>query len=141
MSYCTQDDLISRFGEAELIDATDRDSAGDIDPAVIDEAIVDADADINRHLRGMYKLPVSNSAELVRVACDIARFYLWGVAAPEHVQSRYDAAMDMLKGIAKGVTVLDADPPDSGETGPSAPAVVAPDRVFTADTLAKVTMV
>jgi len=140
LAYCIQQDLIDRFGEDELLDATDRDRDGSVDQAVLDQAIADADADIERHLRGRYLLPVQDAGaldELKRIACDLTRFYLWGIQAPEHVAERYKAAQATLKDYAKGTITLDATPAETGAQPPRGVAVVAPAQVFTADQLQK----
>lgn len=41
MSYCTQADLIKRFGEAEITQLSDRAGEGDLDGAVIAGAIAE----------------------------------------------------------------------------------------------------
>lgn len=140
MSYCTEDDLIIRFGEDELIDATGRGATTDIESDPLEGAISDSDGVIERHLRGRYKLPIEGNDELVLIACDLTRYYLWGISAPEHVKERYEAALKALRDLARGVTVLDEEPADSG-TGPRQPVVIAPDQIFTADKLKKVSLI
>jgi len=135
MAYCTEQDLIDRFGSDELLDATDRDRDGVVDPTVLAQAIADADADIDRHLRARYVVPVEGAGELTRLACDLTRYYFWGIAAPEHVAERYKAALATLKDYAKGTITLDAELVTAAESGPRSPAVVAPSRIFTSTAL------
>lgn len=117
MSYCTQADLIKRFGEAEITQLSDRAGEGDLDSAVIAGAIADADAEIDGYLSGRYALPLANvPAVMSRLACDISRYYLFGHDVTDLVKERYDQAIAYLVKIATGVIGLGPeDPgPDSG---------------------------
>lgn len=117
MSYCTQADLIERFGEAEITQLSDRAGGGELDSAVIASAIDDADAEIDGYLSGRYALPLASvPAVMVRLACDIARYYLFGHDVTDLVKKRYDQAVAYLVKIATGVIGLGPeDPgPDSG---------------------------
>lgn len=138
MSYTTQAEMIERFGEDELIDASDRDRSGAIDAAVLSRAISDAEAQIDLHLRGRYQLPVADSTGVIsRIAADLARYYLWGISVPEMVAERHKAAMAALRDLARGVTTLEA-PAANDTAGRRAPAVVAQDQVMTADNLGRI---
>lgn len=109
--YCTQQNLIDRFGQTEIIQLTDRaiPPAGTINTTVLEQAISDADAEINSYLTG-YTLPlVTVPANLVRIACDISRYYLYEDRVIEQVQTRYDAAIKYLTQVAKGVIKLGPD--------------------------------
>jgi len=140
MAYCTQSDLVDRFGLEEVTEASDRLQVGAIDKGVLSDAIADGDATINGYLRGIYQIPVEGSPELTRIACDLTRFYLWGIHPPEHVEERYKAAIAYLKDVAKGLVTLDATLAETEASGPSAPVVKAPDQVFTTDQLNKITL-
>lgn len=110
MSYATQQNLVTRFGADELIQLTDLNNVGSIDAAVIAVALADADAEINSYLAGRYNLPLTQvSAELVRLACDIARYRLFDVRATEAVKVRYDDAIKKLRDIGKGLASLGID--------------------------------
>lgn len=116
MPYATQSNLITRFSEAELIQLTDRpdrsdpENAGTIDSSVLNQAIADADAEINSYLTA-YPLPLAVvPANLLRIACDITRYYLYDDQMIEPVQKRYKDAIDWLKLVAAGKIAL---PPDT----------------------------
>ncbi len=110
MSYATEQDLIDRFGESELIQLTDRAAAGTVDLTVSGRALSDADAEINGYLAGRYTLPLSSTPEvLVRIAADMARYYLFGSAVPEVVRTRYEDAVRLLKAIASGQVDIGVD--------------------------------
>lgn len=117
MTYCTQQNMIDRFGVEELIELTDREQLGEIGQAVLDAAIADATADIDMYLAVRYTLPLTTvPAVLTRLACDIARFYLYGNNVPEHIGDRNKAALDLLQSIARGDIDL-AVGQDSGGSG------------------------
>jgi phage gp36-like protein len=106
MSYATLQDLIDRFGEQRLIELTDPDAQFIVDDK-IDRALADAEGDIDTHLELRYALPLPTvPTALTRIACDLARYYLYGDAAPELVVKRYDAAMRFLRSLADGTVQL-----------------------------------
>jgi phage gp36-like protein len=110
MAYCTKQNLIDRFREDELIQLTDEAGAGVINDTVLNQAIGDADGEINSYLAGRYTLPLASVPEvLVLKACDIARYYLYDEAVPDVVQKRYDNAIAWLKLVAKGDISLGLD--------------------------------
>jgi len=117
MAYCTQQDMIDRIGEEDLIQLTDRNQTGVIDALVLGKAIDDATDTINAYLSSRYTLPLAVvPAVLTRLCCDMARYYLYGHEAPESVNDRNNAALDLLKSIAKGQIDL-AVGETSGEGG------------------------
>lgn len=110
MSYCTEQDLIDRYGETELIQLTDHDNLGGIDGDVLNRAIADADGEIDGYLSGRFSAPISPIPKtLVRIACDIARYYLYDDQAPDHITKRYDDAVKFLKGVAAGQISIGVD--------------------------------
>lgn len=105
--YCTQQDMIDRFGEEELIQLTDRDGEGVVDSNVLDRAIADAAAEIDGYLATRYKLPLAEThPALPRLATDIARYLLYDDAATDKVQERYDKAIAFLRDVARGTVSL-----------------------------------
>lgn len=119
--YCTVADLSARFGEDEL--------ASLVHPYAIDspEAQValdlvrqDASAEIDSYLASRYPLPLASVPPvLTRLACDLARYYLYDDAATEQVRKRYEDAQALLKKLATGVVSLGVpaaqEPPANGE--------------------------
>lgn len=136
--YASQQDLIDRFGEVELIELSDRADppAGAIDANVVNLALSDADAEIDGYLARRYDLPLASTpARLVKVASDIARKNLYKDAPLDEVTDNYKAAVRWLENVSKGVVELDiAGNEPTGDTS-SSPTFTAPDRVFTSDTL------
>lgn len=137
MPYATQQDLIDRFGQAELIELSDRSRSGAIDAAVVSRALGDADADIDAYLASKYTLPLDTVPLVInRLACEIARYHLHEDRVTENVRKRYEDAIRMLRGVASGEVSLGVD--EAGET-PAAtggPQTSSPDREFTRETLA-----
>jgi phage gp36-like protein len=109
MPYATQQDLVDRFGEAELIQLTDRDNVGAIDATAVSRALADADAKIDSHIGTRYALPlVVAQPALVPVACAIARLHLYGNRVTEDVRTAYRDAERFLESVATGKARLDA---------------------------------
>lgn len=127
MSYSTYDDLILEFPQAEIDSLLDRDRNGKEDDGVADEAIGFADDLIDGYLRERYSVPLTTvPRNLVGVACDIARYRLYQGQPTELVQLRYDAALNWLKDVARGLVTLDV-----GEVFEDRVAASEPAPVFT----------
>lgn len=121
MIYATPGDLVARFGETEIVNLTD---AENIPPSVIhverlEIKLADAQSFMDGYIGQVYRLPltgcvkppavVGGAAEIVpppvltRIACDLARYYLYDDLAPENeVYRRYQAAVKELDAIATG---------------------------------------
>lgn len=110
MTYATKQDLIDRFGQTELAQLTDRTNGTTIDDTVVGKALADADAEIDGYLASRYTLPLSPvPLTLVRLAGDIARYYLYEDRVTEQVKSRYDDAVKWLVNVSRGVVQLGVD--------------------------------
>lgn len=133
MPYCTMQDLIDRFGEDELIQLTDRANLGVIDDSVLNQAIADADAEINGYLAN-YSLPLATvPIVLVRSACDIARYFLYDDAATEQVTKRHDDVLKFLGQVAKGTISLGVDATGNKPTPSDGTLMESGGRVFGRD--------
>lgn len=107
MPYCTQADLVSRFGEEELIQLTDRDRTGAINTTVLQSAIADASAEVDGYLGGRYVLPLPHVPPVLsRICADLVRYYLYDDVPRDQVRQRYEDAVAFLKSIAKGQVSL-----------------------------------
>lgn len=116
MSYATEQDMIDRFGEPELIQLTDIGpvATGAIDTSVLGRALEDADAEINGYLEARYPLPLASTPRLVvGVASDIARYRLYRDVVPEIVERRYADARKILENVSRGVVSLGLDAADA----------------------------
>ena len=124
MNYATVQDMVDRFGERELIELTDP-GLTTVQAAKAERALADAQAFADGFVGRVYRLPLPGCAkpapvpgnpgavdpvpppQLTRVACDVARYYLYDDLAPEHeVYLRYKAAERELQAIAEGKAVL-----------------------------------
>lgn len=109
MSYCTISDMTTRFSLLEIVQLTDHYNTGTLDTTVLDAAIADANADINAALV-RYTLPLAYVPEnIVRIACDLSRYYLYDDAVIDAVQARYDQSVSYLTMLATGKLMLPAD--------------------------------
>ena len=89
--YANTDNMLSRFGEQDLMLLTEREGSvpGQINIAVLEQALRDASAEIDGYIVGRYTLPLTTvPAVLERNCCDIARYFLYGEKAPEQVEKR-----------------------------------------------------
>jgi len=137
MTYATQADLETRFSTEELAQRTDRIDGSVIDADVVARALADAEAEIDGYLAKRYQLPLATVPPmLARLACDIARYYLYDDCVIEVVRKRYEDSVRLLKALASGEVTLDAAV--ILEAAPSGIAVTSrsPERVFNADRLA-----
>lgn len=105
MTYCTKQDLVDEFTEAELIQLTDVSGLGVVDDTAVEKAIARADRKINRYLGGSNELPVDNDS-VTDLACDIARYYLYADSVPELVEKRFYDALKELEKIAARLLAL-----------------------------------
>ena len=135
MTYATQSDMISRFGQDEIQNLTDRNNAGMIDVSVLGMALADADATINGYLAGRYILPLSVvPAALVKRAADLARYYLFGLQATDLVKSNHDDALVWLKQVNTGIIELGIEQQTLAAES-SGISVQSNTRIFSASTL------
>lgn len=110
MTYATQADLEVRFKQQELIELTDEAGNGVIDAAAVAVVLSDADSEINGYIAGRYTLPLTQTSdELVRLACDIARYRLYDTRATDQVKARYDDAIKKLRDVSVGKASLGID--------------------------------
>lgn len=124
MIYARIADMVDRYGERELMQLTDREDAGEINPQVLNRAINDATAFVDGYLGRVYKLPLRGCAKpltvpggtpeyvvppvLTRMVCDLARYYLFTDVLDEKHEAvrRQQQAVRDLKALADGVTSL-----------------------------------
>jgi len=134
VSYTDQATLIERFDEVELLASADRDGDDQVDTSLIAQAIVDADAEIDVHLRRVYTLPLPDPVDplLGRLAADIARYLLQDDKPLDEARTRYQAALETLRRIAAGQLALDVPTSTPGLSV----ATDNPGRLFTHDSLA-----
>ncbi len=124
MAYATTQDMVSRFGQQEVIALTDRENSGEIDEAVLAPALTEATAEIEGYLAARYALPLASPPRLVvGICCDIARYRLSGgsVLETDPVRNRYRDAVRLLEQIGAGKVSLGLTP--AGQPAPTAAGV------------------
>jgi phage gp36-like protein len=110
--YTTPQALIDAFGEAELIELTDRADprANDVDLAIAQGACDRAAAEIDAALAGRYSLPLAAIPELLKyLALDLARYYLHEREPSPLVKARFDSARETLRELGSGRKSLGSD--------------------------------
>jgi phage gp36-like protein len=120
VAYCTQTDLEERYSSADLVRFTDHDGDGAADGAVIDQAIADADAEIDSYLGVRYQVPLATTPESVtNVSITIAwyRLALGRDSVSEAIRKAYEDAIKWLEGVAAGRISIGADPAPSEAGG------------------------
>lgn len=140
MTYATQTDLEQRFGAAEIAQLTDPLAGVAINAATVARALADADAEIDARLAVRWALPLASTpAVLVRVAADIARYFLWDARASEQVRNRYKDAIRLLDQIAAGEVTLGGAQPLALAAGGAGMAVASRSsaRQFTPELLGR----
>ena len=140
--YCDQQDLEERISESTLIALTDDAGVGDVDVDVVAEAIADAEAIIDAHLRERYTVPLVSVPKLIKSICsDLAIYNLharrYSLDMSESMKQRYKTSIAMLEKIASGRIHL---PDVDAANGPDVPDRVrviktADDRYFGKETL------
>lgn len=108
--YCTQTQLVDRYGTKMLTDLTDRavPRSGAIDAAVVTRAITDAGAEIDGYLATRYALPLSSVPQTITdIAQRITIYKLHVVNVSQKIADDYKLALASLSNISKGVIKLD----------------------------------
>ena len=108
MTYALQADLEARFGINEILQLTDKNNTGVVNTTTLATALADADAEINSYLNNYLPLQTV-PPNLVRLACVMARKYLYGALVPVVVQDDYNEAKHFLQLVAAGKLSLAPD--------------------------------
>ena len=163
MPYATLQDLVDRFGYEQLAQLSDRDAGAVVDEVVVDRALAgagaviapparragggadgaaagraraDPDAEIDGYLAALYALPLTTvPALLVRMACDLARYRLFGDRVTEQVRQLYTDAVRDLKATAGGANKIDGAAPLAPSSASTTIRVSAPAPIFGSDKL------
>lgn len=110
--YATKNDMLSQFGEREVIALTDRLDTGVIDDAVLDNALATASSEIDAYVSGKVVVPLTNvSAVVKRHCCNMTRYNLVGAEAQEtdEIRNRYTDAVKFFKDVGTGKAQLGVD--------------------------------
>lgn len=133
--YSTLDDIKKLLPEETVIQLTDDDSVGAVDSALVDEAIAQADAEIDSYCGNRYAVPFAAAPDIVKkCSVDIAIYNLYSRRVEEIPQTRadrYKNAVRQLEGIARGIISIGVDPPPSAASqGEQRADITGPDRNF-----------
>ena len=135
MAYSTIDDIRKLLPEQELIALTDDESLGTVEQGRVDEAIAQADAEIDSYCAVRYSVPVSPVPAMLRkLSVDIAVYSLYSrtvQSAPEVRAERYRAAVRQLEGISKGTLTLGVEQAQSAESSGAETNKTSDESVFT----------
>ena len=85
----------------------------------VGRALADARDTIDGYIGGRYRLPLATVPTVLRrLACDMARYYLYDDQVTDLIRERYTAALKFLQCVARGEVSLGTDG-DSGAQPPS----------------------
>lgn len=139
MSYIVQADLLAQLSQAQLTQLTDDIGNGVIDDTRVDQAIADAEAEIDGYVATRYAVPVAAPvpALLKKLAIDITVYNLWRrkQKIPDLVRTAYEDAVKKLEAIAKGVVTLGVDPAPAESSKGTAGETFGSERIFDRDKL------
>lgn len=140
MPYCTVEDIKGQLDERDLVQLTDDDDTGVVDLDHVNQAITDADAEINGYLGTRYAVPLDPVPAVIgKYAVDIAIYNLESRrrGASESRKERYDNAIGYLRLVAKGTVTLGVNDPEDTPRESEAPKLASsnPPRVFSRDTM------
>ena len=111
-------DLITRFGEKEIAELSDKESYSNINYDVVNKAIFDAESEVesylnavglvsrNEHGELIYRHALTAPTALTIRLCDMARYYLYEDSVTQLVKDRYEQAIAWLKSVMKNPTML-----------------------------------
>lgn len=109
MAYASSADFITKFGESEWLQLTDRDVDDTSDTGVGTDALNDASGIVDGYLRAIYTIPLNIVDPAIKqITLDLARWILSGNQASERVLDGYREANKRLDDIAKQTLVLTA---------------------------------
>ena len=112
--YSTLDDLRKLVPEEVLVQLTDDEYLGTVNQARVDEAIAQADAEVDSYCGGRYSVPFSTVPEIAKkLSVDIAVYNLYSrtvMEMPAVRAERYRNAIRQLEAISKGIISLGVDP-------------------------------
>lgn len=138
MTYATQQQLIDRFGQQNLVNLTDRAvvATGSIDGAVIVQALTDADALIDGSLSVRYNLPLVTVPPLVVNLAQVIAYWNLHITEPDaKTRTDYEDARRTLRDIADGRVRIPAAGLEPVTAGSGGVMVTVRERPFTEATM------
>ncbi len=140
MAYSTLDDIKKLLPEETIIQLTDDENLGVVNQGRVDEAIAQADAEINSYCASKYTVPFTTVPAIAKkISVDLAIYNLYSRKVdiiPETRAERYKNAIRQLEGISKGTISLGVDPAPAATTeGGAETNTTTSDRTFTKDSM------
>lgn len=144
MSYITNTDIELRLGAAAYVQLADDDGDGQADAAVVDEARLGAEGEVNAYLARRYRTPIDLAVHpdvadlLASSSLDLAEYRLRTRRPPiaEDARRRRDEAIDWLTRVSDGRIDLPAATVIEGSTSRGMlGAATGEKRVLTRDEL------
>lgn len=135
MTYATQQNLVDRFGAAEVQQISDIGNTGSIDSARVTRMLTDATNTIDGYLSSRYSLPLATVPPMLeQLACDIARYRLM-TRPTEEARARFEDAVSWLGKVAEGKYDLGGVSAQQPQTSGGAIGVSTGGRVFDSNSL------
>ena len=137
MTYCTQADLVARYGTQMLVDLTDRGAVatGEIDTAIVAAAIAGAGAFIEGFL-SLYARPMVTVPPLLTEVALAVTIWRLHVGVPgEKVILDYKDARATLDQISKGVVKLSVAGVQQAGTGDTGAVFIDRERALTPENM------
>ncbi|MFN3437798.1 MAG: gp436 family protein [Acidovorax sp.] len=135
MRYCTQADLLLSIPRQTVVWLSNEDSqAVDINEAVVEDAVRQAEELADAHLRGRYTLPLDPVPTVIKdIVVQLARHALYarrpeGSGLPEAVVQTYKASLRLLESIRDGKLTIGDPVTSTPQREPGAYKVRAPRR-------------
>lgn len=133
MPYATQADLVTAFGEQDILQLTDIDTPeqGGIVAARVDEALARASAEVDSYLAARYQLPLAEVPDALKGAVlDLAYAFLHRTSMPEHVEAAASRARRYLRDLSDGRATLALAAGGAAAVAPALPEMNSGGRVF-----------
>jgi phage gp36-like protein len=137
MPYCTQTEIEKLIPRALLVELTDDENLGGVNLDRLDEAISQADAEIDAYISRRYSVPVEPVPALLRkLSGDMAVYHLYSrtvQSMPEVRRERYTDAVRRLEAIARGIAGLGIaeEPAPAAQQSGAETNVTSGSQVFT----------
>lgn len=113
--YCTIEDIQKEISRDTLLQLTDDNQIGEVDPTVTEEAIFYSETLINGYLQGRYNIPILNEIpnilKILTIDLSIYRLYLrrFQTNTPDSISEKYKNSIRILEQIQKGIISLAID--------------------------------
>jgi phage gp36-like protein len=124
-AYINKQDILRRIDGKKLVQLTDDAGTGQVDDAVVNEAIAEAEGAIESRLRKRYTLPVPVTAQVKGLCLGIVVYLLFARRATtkdgilEVKKQGYDNAIKEVEAIGAGKAALDVPAAEETATNPA----------------------